>query len=302
MDVETLGQSRDSLYEQYEKAQGGEPLKEKVKEEVKTEESETAKTDKKETEKKEEEVKTESSTEKKDEPTEKAEVEKVKVEDFKTTPKEETKDTKVPYDALHAEREKRKAAQVRIRELESQINLVLQETKKKAEEKPETVDDYEKEIITLRKEVKSLREDLSSQKKNLETEASQKKITEIESKISTVDRELKEEGFPLFKDLQDQVTKEIVKMIDGDPDSGQGIIREYDNPNGWKKIYKEKIFPRLDSTFKERYQSSTKKEKEELKKQANLTGGSAPRVSLETKEDEYSYDDYLKRRKEALIK
>ena len=299
MTIGELGQSRDSLYDRFDTLQNQEASKEESKgtEEVKTDESAPAKVADYKIEE------TESSAAQDVQEKKPVEEKKEEVKEVKET--KENRETKVPYDALHAEREKRKAAQARIRELENERNILLQETRKAQEERekpPEVVEDYEKEILDLRREMKGLRQEITSQKQSLEFDKQTKQKVEIESRIAKADRELESEGYPLFTTLQDQVTKEITKMIEDDRENWQDIVSEWDTPDGWKKIYKEKVFPFLDGKFKIRYQSASQEEKKDLKKQAALTGGSAQKVTPEEKEEEYSYHDYLKRRKESLLR
>ena len=219
----------------------------------------------------------------------------------------------VPLDALHSEREKRKSAQARIKELETQVATLLRDVQYRKEEKPqdEAVEDYEKEILVARKEIKSLKEEVASLKADYskqqqvgEAERQTKRRAEVNALIEKTDKELTDEGFPLFKRMQHAVSEEILKRINAepDPDDRELLIRDLDSPEGWKKIYREAIFPDLEKFKSAEVKKESKEKKIEAKKNAQLSGGSgAATPAKEEEKAEWTYDDYLKERRKTTL-
>ncbi len=227
-------------------------------------------------------------------------------------PKEEDKIKYVPYDALHEEREKRKAATQKVKDLEQQVKTLLSdyktviESNRPKEEEP-VIDDYTKELVDLKKKVVFLEKELdgtkketSEDRKRRSEEGKKKQEAEVSVKIKTVADELEKEGFPLFEEMAYRVSEEIVKEInEADADDAEKLFKDLDRPVGWKKIYKEKIYPAISTKLGLKIKEQSIKDKEEAKKKAKLTdgGGSPPQEADEDKE--WTYADYLQFRKET---
>lgn len=277
---------RGRIYDSYEKlgSMGGEPVVEppakEPEKEVKKEDTAEAPV----------EASAEPEAEKK--PAQEPVVEKPKKEDHQPT---------VPLDALHKEREKRKEAQAKVKELESQLSTVLKDLKELTEKQKsvegESISDYETEIRNLKKEIVGLRSELSSYRKETDTRETQRQMATVKQNLERTAQELKDAGFPLFIEMQHLVVDEILKKVNEDPDNRDDIIREFDNPDGWKRIYKETVFPRINSFFVPKNKEAEKNDKIEAKKEARLSGGPGAKVEPDKKEDSWSYEDYLKERK-----
>jgi hypothetical protein len=161
----------------------------------------------------------------------------------------------VNYGALKEEREKRKAAQQRETELQKQVEFLIDENKlfmellqssgaaKKQTEKekvPEipdgdNIDDYDQELITHRKTIKELKrklDEFEGKSKAVDVEEAKKKL---DGMLKSTAERLEAEGFPGFESLTPLVSKELYAI--GDP--------KLDNPEGWMKIYKEKVYPHI---------------------------------------------------------
>lgn len=227
-----------------------------------------------------------------------------KVED-KGEEKKKDEHKTVPLDALHEEREKRKSAQSRAKELEaekerlsSQLREVL-ETNRTLTQKPADDNAYQtdeaKEIAILKSQIAALTQD--SQQRNVQAQNSeamtrQHKVNEMVTKTSL---ELDAEGFPGLDFMLPKVTEELSRMVREDPDN---II--YDNPDGWKKIYKETVFPKLRGMVAGKNKEDAFAAKNDAKAKANLAGSSGKVVpSAEVKEDTWTYDDYIAHRKKT---
>ena len=216
----------------------------------------------------------------------------------KDSDKKEPKEEKtVPYDALHAEREKRKLAQAKIRELEE--NLKALEAKvaaipNKSQEEESYLTDEERRIKALEASI----EEIKTKEKTREYELRDMQHGEAQRKLETAvadtDKALAAEGFPGFKFLSNKISEELQKLVKDDPDN---II--FDNPEGWKKIYKEKVFPHVKSVFVKAEKEKIMEDKTNAKKDASLIGspGQPDKTSSPKKEeDDDSYESYLKRR------
>lgn len=221
-------------------------------------------------------------------------------EDAETVAKE---DKTVPYGALKEEREKRKALQKSNDELTQRLQQVLgdfqayvQEGKKGVAE-PETVEDYDREIVEARNKIKNLEAKIASLEGNFQTEQQKKAQNDLQARLSGVSADLEKEGYPGFLEFLGNVQSELSRIAAEDMDEA----RSFDNPEGWKRIYKEKVFPSLSQIFSKKESADRKSSKEDAKRDvqgAVLTPGSAP--AGEKSEKEWSYEDYLKMRSESF--
>lgn len=276
---------RDALYEQYQKANNPEPEK-KVEPEPKKEEAAPEPEKKEPPAEPEPKIPDTPETPAKKEPTE-------------PEPKKD-----VPHALFHEEREKRKALAARLKEVEDREKAYLDDLQK-----------FKTETENLRKKpplpegplddvdgfVKKQAEKISE----LETEIS--KIKNIETNRSTVEEKRKQddfsrkiqedvaktnvsleaEGFPGFEMFKDQVGQEVLKLIAEDP-----LNKDvYANPDGWKRLYKERVYPSIKSVFTK----DKKGEKEKLKEKAALEAPSgADAQEKKSKEgSDWTKEDYF---------
>lgn len=281
-EVDLLGGDRESLYERYAEAQE----KEKGKEE-----------------KKEESLKSSPAPEEKPHPEDyqPAPPAVPEASKAKDEPSENFKKT-VPYDALHAEREKRRAAQARLRDLESEIQSLKQatETQKKISESP--IEDYETEIKGLKQMVLELQGQLQSQQSRATAREREEMIKSLQTRIAQTASELQAEGFPLFDTLQHRVAAEIGQLVEAaDPEEREVVLREWDSPQGWKRIYRERVFPGIQSAFSVHLKSEESEAKKEMKKQAQLTGSPGVKPEEKKEEKEWTVQDYFAERRKSNI-
>ena len=210
----------------------------------------------------------------------------------------------VPYDALHEERERRKAFQLEVESLKRQFDQNLEASKAEKTEPIEGFDidgnviDFDvaiKALVKLNLELKRELGSVKSKSDSIESDFRNTKEKEaydlLKTRITVTNDSLAAEGFPGFSEFTPMVTAELNKMIA--EDSGNRI---YDNEEGWRQIYKEKIFPKVAASAGEHIKQDGFEQKKVLKAAANLSkvpGGLPPK---EKKEEEWSKESYLKMR------
>ncbi len=212
---------------------------------------------------------------------------------------EETKEDKtVPYDALHEEREKRKFQKQKSDELESknselqeQLSEVLQELKKKSTTDDEFASNEDKKFSKIKAEVDELKMERAKDAEKDKERASQNAQTEFEKNISDTAKSLADEGYPGFEFMSTQVGNEILKLIEEDSDNAY-----LQNPEGWKTIYKQRVFPNISKIFTDQKKNEVMNGKKDAKREASLvtSPGSADKKPIESKtDDDWSYEDYI---------
>lgn len=207
---------------------------------------------------------------------------------------EEAKDEKtVPLGALHEEREKRKALGLELEEVKGQLHTVLQDIRQLSDQKKTEETAAEEElgsVEVLEKRIMALEGGQRKTARDMQTEKQAKQDQALNSDIKKVDAELEEEGFPAFEFMTAKVTDELNRLIKEDPQNKKTL----DNPEGWKKVYKEVVFPTIYSKFAKKDKADLFEKKKDLKLEANLGGpGKKPE---EAKEEEWTYNDYLRMR------
>lgn len=272
-----LDPERESIYDEY--AQVNEPAA-AVTEEV-AEKPVEAKGEEEEEKKEEEETKTETSPEE--------EVAENKVEDVSETKTEEKKKEEiktVPYDALHEEREKRKLAQAKAREFEER----LKELEARLSSPPKPAEFAENEYLTEEerrlKELEDFRADILAKEQKEKARTAQQTL---EKNIADTDAFLAEKGFPGFQFLAGRVGDELDRLVKEDPDNAV-----LNNPEGWKKIYVEKVFPTVKGLFAQIERQDVMDKKKAAKSGIALAGSPGATTKKEpATEKEYTYEDYL---------
>jgi len=214
---------------------------------------------------------------------------------------EEKKEKLVPYDALHAERERRKAMQKELDEAKVREHQLLQDIKKATTNEPAADDDE----IVLRKDYKQMQAEnailqgkINQLEQRLDNEDQNRAIGTLEQKIQVVDKELTDQGYPGFTAIgREMVVKRLNSIA---VSNGQEEAAIYDNPEGWKQIYIEE-FGKIQNLFKNKQKDEVFDKKRQLKESANLSSSVGKKEPEKKESDEWTWNDYLKMRKDAQI-
>ncbi len=279
-----MSKEREELYAQV--TNGVDPTEEKVKEETV---SEKTSAEKEVTSEVTEEVKTLDEV-KTTEETKDEEKEEVIEEDKTKTEKGDLKS------ALKEERVKRRQLkseyETKIAEKEKQLSEVLQyiKTSVTPEEKTDVIEDYDTEIRKLQQKIKELDAWKSSTSVKSQEEDRQRLYKDLMTRIEKTDTLLKEEGYPGFAKFKTLITEELNNM----PDEER---TEMDNEKGWVEIYKTTVFPSVKNVFTSVSREEKTAQKVEAKKGAAMLGETKGEVKIK-KDEDWSYEDYLKMRRE----
>jgi hypothetical protein len=226
-------------------------------------------------------------------------VTETKVEEIQPVQVEETHKTEektVPLAALHEERSKHKDTKRKIAELEAKIDQLL--TNKPEKPSPsaedEEITDYDREIKTLRAKTRQYESEIESLKREFFGDRQKREQDSIANQVMSVSSELEKEGMPGFVELEPLVASEIARLWSEDADNQ---LVYPNNPSGWKKVYKDVIFPR----FRKIVGSSPTAilhEKLEAKKEATTirTPGTSGKEPGTSSKPSWTYDDYMKER------
>lgn len=208
-----------------------------------------------------------------------------KAEFVKEEQKTQDEEKTVPYGALKEEREKRKELSKRVRELEEAFRQAAEDNKKlveslKGSSDDEPITDYEQEIMSLRKKLKVALTEIDSVKKSNERSREVSSQERLEAIARQTDSELSKAGFDGFYDLIPQVVNAM---------NEEGIPLEERNPDVWKRVYQETVYPKFIGKY--RPKESKKEEKENAKRDASLikTPGSP---GSKKKEEEWNPKTY----------
>ena len=207
----------------------------------------------------------------------------------------------VPLEALHAERERRKDLQTKQGELEGQVNTLLQDIREREERdslKDESVEDSDVEIVKLKREI----QELKNKDANRDADSQARMLEEVQRKnaenIANTAKSLLDEGYPGFAFAQAAVAEEINKDIAADSDNDYML----NSPDAWKRVYKERVFPKLQGAFTTKERAEKDADKEALKEKANLAGNAGKPNTPPKKEkgsDTWTFDDYAKMRRKG---
>jgi len=221
---------------------------------------------------------------------------------------EEHRETRmVPQEALHAEREKRKSAQAKMRELEEQQKVLLSDLKQFTEKKEDVpaMDDYEKVLREQQREISSLKNEINSLKATDERSEQQRQQAEVEKKIETATQMLREKGIKPIKKWQSLVREELNDRLNEDPydrDHADEVYRQANDPREWVKIYEEVIYPEVKGVAEPIIKAEKDVKKVELKKEAQLVGSPGKTVQKEQPKEEMSWDDYADWRRKNQVR
>lgn len=204
----------------------------------------------------------------------------------------------VPYDALHEEREKRKIAQSKARELEEKIK----ELEAKVNNKPPADDTYltdeEKKLRDVEEEISRLKAKEAAREKETYQAQERSAREQLDKNLADTDKALADEGYPGFQFLTSRISEELNKLVQEDPDNAY-----LDSPEGWKKIYKEKVFPAVKGIFTQADKQSLMDEKKAAKTGAGLAGspGKSDKAPEKKADDGLSIDEYLEMRRKGSL-
>lgn len=189
------------------------------------------------------------------------------------------------------QREEKEAVEARLREFES---------KQEPPKEPEPITDYDAELNAMKAKVRSI--ELMEARREQDAKAAaireqQEQLTNMKRKTA---KELAEEGYAGFEYMAGSVAEYLVDLVkSGDVEEAQSL----DNPEGWKKIFKEKIYPEFHKQHEESSRKRVLEDKKNLKKDANLNtqSGKAPQKkeddNPETWSQERKNQEYLKLRR-----
>jgi hypothetical protein len=222
-----------------------------------------------------------------------SEEEKPPVEDKQEEKKSEEKEKFVPHAALHEERIKRqaadmarKAAEERARSLEEQMRKITPQNTVKDEEI--TISDYDRELIESKKRIQALEEIEKKRIEREEREFKEKIQEQFHENVRKADSELENEGYPGFSDMLGRITRELELMVKEDESN-----KYLDTPEGWKKIFKERVFPDHVKKFEQVIKKKSFDDKIALKTNASLATSSGKKISNnDDKKGELSDDEY----------
>lgn len=231
-------------------------------------------------------------------------------EDEDPAPEKDEEKT-VPLGALHEEREKRKGLSKEVIELKDQVKTLIEDNRKfmeqPAKSETETADfsklleegNLEDAMLALHKENQSLRQGQSDLKANDSKRTEHDLVAEqaiqhenFNTQVASIASDLEKEGYPGFDMFVDKMNVELDSMIAEDPDNVS-----LDNEAGYKRIYKEKVFPKVKAVFAGQVKDDAFAKKKALKEKANLGKGSGKPGKGEKKDDDtWTFDDYTKMR------
>ena len=209
----------------------------------------------------------------------------------------------VPYDALHEERERRKALQMEVEELKYRFNQAPKQEKVEVAtmegfDSEGNVTDYEVAMKAILKENMNIKRELDTVKsKSTVFESNYQNTVKLDAeaklakRVETTTKELSEEGFPGFSEFVPLMSAELNKLIAEDRDNVK-----FDNEAGWKQIYKEKIFPKITNSIGEHIKKDSFELKKALKEKANLATKPGAQPSKPIKDEEWTKGDYMKMR------
>lgn len=170
--------------------------------------------------------------------------------------------------ALDEERGKRKRLREEKEELEAKIRDYEAKQTHAQPLQDDAILDYEAELKTLKANQKSMELREAQREAFSRQEAVRRESDRLYKMVKDVNKELADEGFPGFEYMAGTITTELLNMNSVDPEEAKAL----DNPAGWKKIFKENIYPRFKKEFEESTRKSTLDKKVALKEQANLSG------------------------------
>lgn len=202
----------------------------------------------------------------------------------------------VPHAALHEERLRSKEIRQELEKMKSTHDSLLEEIRGLKDDREAgigTVDDNEAKTLKLERELLELKSAFSKRTMDEQNRIIKQNQQSLNERIRLTNEELEADGIKGFNVFKAQVVEELQKLVEEDPAN-----EHLDNPEGWKKIYKETVLPRVSSMFAEKAREEKVKEKEALAEEAKLVSspGSAP--AKEPEEEMSKEEQYIKMRRE----
>lgn len=229
----------------------------------------------------------------------------------------------VPLAALHEERGKRQSLQSDVTDLSKQNEELSKRVRQLLEDNNKFLDllqkkgespDYEAEVNddlddfdrSVKKDLEELKEYKRKEEEAKQAAAAAAGQAKMQENIDRVSAELEKEGVLGFNTFGLGLMKQ--KMFEKLNEVGAERIREFDNPEGWKKTYKEEIWPTLCEKFDIKPLSVKKDndDKIEKKKKAKLPTGPTNLIPKTDDDDaevdqEAAFADYIKRRRSQQL-
>ena len=223
-------------------------------------------------------------------------------------PKADADDQKmVPLQALHESRERFKKLNLEYRDFkasavsqEKEINelkaqLAQLSDKLRNDSSVTSENDLSEETDVekhLRREISDLKKRFQVDESEKAKEAALKAQQDQQKKIETVTHDLTKEGFPGFDIAVLKTGVKLQELVT----SGELTESESLDPDVWKKVYKEHIYPNIKTVFGEREKEEIMAGKKEAKKKASLVAdpGKAPEKKEKKEEEITSYDQFVK--------
>lgn len=242
------------------------------------------------------------------------EVEEEKKEEKPVTEEEKIEAEKVvASDKVAEENRNLKAAlkesRVKKQKLKEQLAAYEQKKPEAREEDPEPIYDLEAKIREQDEQIKNLRQVESERTSREQKQQVNSAKQQLQKTIDKVDKELEDEGYGGFRLLVGNVTEELSQMMQQKLEEDEDIdadlfVRQHDNPDTWKDIFKNKVFPVARDIIVKTNKTNVLEEKRKAKEQANLitTSGKSEKPAEEksmTAQEELQ--DYVKTRRERAI-
>ena len=209
------------------------------------------------------------------------------VKEVKPDTKEEAIKT-VPHGAFHAEREMKKEALAKVKELERKLTEA-----QGGQQTEQTTEEYvDPELEATNKRLDAIEADTRASKK------AQDKI-DFDNNVRIVHESLLEQGIDGFDTIgRDIVDSKLRRMYAEEPE----IAMAHDNPEGWAKLYLEAV-PSLQKIGQTQNKSDLFDEKKEAKRQAQLitTSGKKTETSAQSKKKKTPEQEYLEGRSSTKI-
>jgi hypothetical protein len=221
----------------------------------------------------------------------------------------------VPLAALHAEREKRKEANLAARKIkeeadaklaEMEARLAQLEDKKQDDQLAKLIEDSddlnERERLMLG-QIQQLKKDQERIKIQADQNNNKASLEARQRRTIEVDKALENEGYPGFVLAGQQIQDAVQKRYNEGLLSHDDLMKE----DTYINAFKEEVFPSLDKKFSKRHTKEVLRDKTSKKADAQLIDNSGKAPKKEIKEEstpqtfEEAFNSYLKQRQSQII-
>lgn len=197
----------------------------------------------------------------------------------------------VPKQALDEERAKRKKLRDDKEALEAELRAYRE--KLNPPKDPEPILDYDAEIHNLKREIETFKKMEARREQQAQEEAARQQREKTESMVRQAGVDLANEGFPGFGYMTSKITDELLKIAENDPEEAAIL----DNPTGWKKIYKERVYPEFKKEMENASRKITLDAKTSLKRDATMAPSSGKAPASKEEDDPNKWDEKKKMQK-----